>query len=491
MSGVSTDRLPARGLIDLVLDPGSWGSWDTPPDHGPVSDDYAAALAAAREKTGLDESVVTGAGTLHGQRVAAVVGEFGFLAGSIGVASGRRVVAAVRRATTEGLPLVAAPVSGGTRMQEGTPAFVWMANIAAAIADHKAAGLPYLVYLRHPTTGGVLASWGSLGQVTAAEPGALLGFLGPRVYEAIHGEPFPSGVQTAENLYERGIIDAVLPPEATAELLDRTLTILQAPGDAVVPTEPLGAVDDVDAWESVTRSRRPERPGVRRLLKYAATDVVLLNGTGQGEAEPGLMLALARFDATPCIVLGQDRRGQTSTDPLGPGALRAARRGMRLAEELRLPLLTVIDTPGAALSVEAEEGGLAGEIARCLSDLVTLRAPTLSLLLGEGTGGGALALLPADRVVAAQHAWLSPLPPEGASAIVHRDTSHAAELARSQHVRSLDLLEAGIVDIVVPERPDAADEPEEFCRRVGSVLRYELSWLRRQDVRGLVATRAR
>jgi acetyl-CoA carboxylase carboxyl transferase subunit beta len=230
---------------------------------------------------------------------------------------------------------------------------------------------------------------------------------------------------------------------------------------------------------------------VRRLLKYAATDVVLLNGTGQGEAEPGLMLAVARFDATPCVVLGQDRRGQTSTDPLGPGALRAARRGMRLAEELRLPLLTVIDTPGAALSVEAEEGGLAGEIARCLADLVTLKAPTLSLLLGEGTGGGALALLPADRVVAAQHAWLSPLPPEGASAIVHRDTSHGAELARSQHVRSLDLLEAGIVDVVVPERPDAADEPEEFCRRVGSVLRYELAWLRRQGVRGLVATRAR
>lgn len=153
---------------------------------------------------------------------------------------------------------------------------------------------------------------------------------------------------------------------------------------------------------------------------------------------------------------------------------------MRLAAELRLPLVTVIDTPGAALSPQAEEGGLAGQIARCLSDLVTLDAPTLTLLLGQGSGGGALALLPADRVLTAQHGWLSPLPPEGASAIVHRDTAHASEMADSQGVRSLDLLANGIVDRIVPEQPDAADEPEEFCRRVGGALQEELAVLLQQ-----------
>jgi acetyl-CoA carboxylase alpha subunit/acetyl-CoA carboxylase beta subunit len=482
-------RLSAQDLVDLVLDEGSWTSWDTPPDRTGVSEEYAAELASAQERAGTDESVLTGEATLRGRRVGVVLGEFGFLAGSIGVAAARRVVHAVQRATREGIPLVAAPVSGGTRMQEGTPAFVWMGQISAALAMHKAAGLPYLVYLRHPTTGGVMASWGSLGHVTVAEPGALLGFLGPRVYEAIYGEPFPEGVQTAENLYAHGLVDGVVPPDEIGDLLDRTLTILGATGDPVVPLAPLPPVTDVDTWESVTRSRRPERPGVRRLLKYAATDVVPLNGTGQGEADAGLLLALVRFGDTPCVLLAQDRRGQTETHPLGPAALREARRGMRLAAELHLPLLTVIDTPGAALSVEAEEGGLAGEIARSLADLVTLRAPTLSLMLGQGTGGGALALLPADRVVAAQHAWLSPLPPEGASAIVHRDTDHAADMARAQKVRSLDLKAAGIVDVIVPELPDAADEPEEFCRRVGDVLRHELAWLRRQDVDGLVATR--
>jgi acetyl-CoA carboxylase carboxyl transferase subunit beta len=162
---------------------------------------------------------------------------------------------------------------------------------------------------------------------------------------------------------------------------------------------------------------------------------------------------------------------------------------MRLAVELGLPLMTVIDTPGAALSPEAEEGGLAGEIARCLSDLVTLRAPTLCLMLGEGNGGAALALLPADRVIAAQHAWLSPLPPEGASAIIHRTTERAPEMAEAQGVRSLDLLRAGIVDRVVAERPDAADEPAAFLERLARVLELELTGVLRRDPRTRLAAR--
>ena len=474
----------ARELIDLVLDDGSWTGWDSPPVREGVGEGYAADLDRAAEKSGADESVITGEGTLRGRRVAVVASEFAFLAGSIGRAASDRLIAAVERATAERIPLLAAPASGGTRMQEGTPAFVQMVRIAAAVATHKSAGLPYLVYVRHPTTGGVMASWGSLGHITVAEPGALVGFLGPRVFEALYGEPFPDGVQTAENLFAHGIVDAVVPPEEIGDVLDRALKMLSPGAIERVPDPPEEEIPDVDAWDSITRSRRTDRPGVRRLLRYAATDVIPLNGTGQGEADPGLLIALARFGDSSCVFLGQDRRGQTSTHPLGPGALREARRGMRLAVELGLPLVTVIDTPGAALSAEAEEGGLAGEIARCLADLATLPAPTLCLMLGEGNGGGALAFLPADRVVAAQHAWLSPLPPEGASAIVHRDVEHAPEMARAQHVRALDLRNRGVVDRIVAEHPDAADEPEAFCQRVGEVLRHELAALSRRDPEG-------
>jgi len=485
-------RLDARALRDLVLDPGSWRSWDSPIPVRDVAEDYARELAAAAERTRQDESIITGEGLLRGRRVAVVAGEFGFLAGSIGVAAADRLIAAVERATDEGLPLLAAPVSGGTRMQEGTVAFLQMIGITAAIARHKQAGLPYLVYLRNPTFGGVLASWGSLGHVTIAEPGASIGFLGPRVFEALYGERFPDGVQTAENMAEHGLIDAVVPHEEIAEVADRALRVLAARQtwhvDAASADRP-GADDGEDAdpgesrsaWDVVTASRRADRPGVRRLLRTAATDIVGLSGTGAGEKDPGLLLALARFGGAPCVVLGQDRRGQSTAAPLGPAALREARRGMHLAQELRLPLVTLIDTPGAALSREAEEGGLAGEIARCLQDLVMLQAPTLAVLLGQGTGGGALALVPADRVLAAANGWLGPLPPEGASAIVHRDTEHAGEMAQAQGVRATDLHRSGIVDRVVPERPDAADEPTEFCLRLGRVLGEELAGLLGRD----------
>ncbi|MFI7133767.1 carboxyl transferase domain-containing protein [Nonomuraea sp. NPDC050153] len=470
-------RPDARTLIDTILDPGSWKSWDAPPaDPAPPGSPYADELAAARVKSGYDEAVVTGEGLLGGRRVAVVVCEFSFMAGSIGVASAERFTAAVERATRERLPLLAAPASGGTRMQEGALAFVQMVKITAAIQLHRSQGLPYLVYLRHPTTGGVFASWGSLGHVTAAEPGALIGFMGPRVFESLHGYPFPEGVQVSENLHRKGLIDAVVPAQEAREIAIRALGVLADDRSRVVAgTPPEEDLRPVEAWEAITRSRRDDRPGVRTLLKLAATDVTPLSGSGEGENEPGLLLALARFGTAPAVVLGQDRRVQRANSPLGPAGLRVARRGMRLAAELGLPLITVIDTAGADLSKAAEEGGLAAEIARCLAELVMLDAPTVCLLLGEGAGGAALALLPADRVLCAQHAWLSPLPPEGASAILYRSVDFAPEIAQAQHIRATDLRRDGIVDRVIPEVPDAAYEPRQFCERVGRALEYEIA----------------
>ncbi len=474
-------RPGARALIDIVLDEGSFVSWDQPvrrPDD--LDPAYAAELRAAAERSGTDEAVVTGAGAIRGHRVALLANEFRFLAGSIGLAAADRMVSAIHRATAEGLPLLAAASSGGTRMQEGTAAFVQMVRITEAIGNHKSAGLPFLVYLRHPTTGGVFASWGSLGHVTVAEPHALIGFLGPKVYEAIYRHPFPEDVQTGENLAAHGLIDAVLPPTRLAEIASRALTVLQARRRGI-PTLPAPAEEDqpeLEAWQSIELTRRTDRPGVRELLRFAATDVVPLTGTGQGEAEASMQLVLARFSGVPCVLLGQDRASQASRGPLGPAALRVARRGMRLAAELDLPLVSVIDTPGAALSKDAEEGGLAGEIARCLADLVRLSAPVVCVLLGQGSGGGAMALLPADRVIAARHAWLSPLPPEGASAIVYAgDTSHAAEMAAAQGVRAIDLRRRGIVDRIVAEYDHAGAESAAFSRRMGAVLAQEMSVL--------------
>lgn len=470
-----------------MLDEGSFVSWDSEPLTLPVSESYARELADARAATGLDEAVITGEGRVFGRRVAVVVCEFSFLGGSIGVAAAERITAAVERATAERLPLLASPSSGGTRMQEGTVAFLQMVKIAAAVQLHKRAHLPYLVYLRHPTTGGVFASWGSLGHITVAAPGALIGFLGPRVYELLYGEPFPPGVQTAENLHRHGVIDGVVALDQLRRTVDRALTVISDPPEPLQGSSRPEPAPDVAAWDSVVSSRRPDRPGVGYLLRHGATDLVLLSGTGQGEAATTL-LALARFDGQPVVVLGQQR---ITGGLVGPAALREARRGMALAAELRLPLVLLIDAAGPALSTEAEEGGLAGQIAQCVAELVTLDTPTVSVLLGQGSGGPALAMVPADRVLAALHGWLAPLPPEGASAIVFRDTAHAPELAAAQGIRSADLLASGIVDVIVPEHLDAADEPAEFCQRLSRAIAAEVQGLREMPADERMAARLR
>ncbi|WP_375000619.1 carboxyl transferase domain-containing protein [Aeromicrobium sp. CTD01-1L150] len=473
-------HLSAHDLLDLVLDAGSFESWDEPVDISGHTEEYRAALRAATERSGVDESVLTGRGLVRGRPVAVLLNEFGFLAGSIGAAAAARIVSAVRRATAEGLPVLASTASGGTRMQEGTPAFVHMVDISRAIMDHRAAGLPYLVHLRHPTTGGVFASWGSLGHVTVAEPGALIGFLGPKVYELLEGKPFPAGIQVSENLAHRGIIDAVVLHDELPSVVDRAIGLLRDPVSESTRERRTGTVGRrATAWESIELTRADGRLGARDVLRHGSDATVRLQGTDEGERDSAMLVAFARLDGVPCVVVGQDRTKQTPTSPMGPAALREARRGMRLADELGLPLVSIIDTPGAELSPEAEQGAVAGEIARCISSMATMDVPTVSVLLGQGCGGGALALLPADVVVATEHAWLSPLPPEGASAIVHGDVEHAPEMAEQQQVSAIDLHAIGTVHHLVPETDE--DTPESLARAVAAEVAHRL--------RGLLADR--
>lgn len=511
----------ARDLIDSVLDPGSNVSWDTPPEYGQISEEYRAQLERARARSGADEAVLTGSGTVNGIQVAYVVSEFGFLGGSIGAATARRIVAGIERATREGLPLLVSPSSGGTRMQEGTPAFAMMVSITAAVTRHKDARLPFLVYLRNPTTGGVMASWGSSGHFTFAEPGALLGFLGPRVVEIVSGEPLAPHVQTAENLTAHGVIDGVIPIQKLKPSVYKIVRVM-LPGTPThheklatgrIATKPLRS-EPIPVWDSILLTRDSQRPGAGDIIDMLAhpgglrsqdpeftidasgaaavvdleapephlpctagvegpintnNNVIELSGTGDGRHGPAVRVVLARIDHQPVVIIGQERRRQPplGTHQLGPAALRFARRGIALAQQLGVPLISIIDTPGAELSQAAEEGGMAGSIARTLGELVDVDVPTISVILGEGCGGGALAMLPADKVLCAENGWLSPLPPEGASAIMYHDDSHAPEMMEQQGVGARALLSAGIVDSIIPEPYDARSNHAEF---VGDVI---------------------
>jgi acetyl-CoA carboxylase alpha subunit len=248
-----------------------------------------------------------------------------------------------------------------------------------------------------------------------------------------------------------------------------------SPATTSAPAPTPVRASETSAWESVRITRRPDRPGAADLIQAAATDIVPLRAGA-------LILALARIGGRPCVLAGQDR----TVLPHGTEMLRTAQRGLQLAADLRVPLVTIIDTPGGELSPEAEQDGLAREIARCVLTLITLPVPTVSVLLGQGAGGAALALLPADRVLAAGHGWLSPLAPEGASMIVYKDTAHAAELAARQGIRAADLAAAGVVDHVVAET--SADQ---LGPRFGRLLRAELEALAASDDDTRLARRRR
>jgi acetyl-CoA carboxylase carboxyl transferase subunit beta len=292
--------------------------------------------------------------------------------------------------------------------------------------------------------------------VTLAEPGALIGFLGPRAAEAITGRPFPPGVQTAENLHAHGIIDAVVALPALGGHLAGVLDALGTPSvhppsrwaEQEVPSLPPcplpGPVPagSPGAWECVQLTRASGHRAAH-VLREAAPRLAVLGEAG------GLLLAAGQLGRARAVVVAQDGVGA-----LGIDGLRLARRGMLLAAELELPLVTMIDTPGGELSAAAEEGGIAREIAQTLELLVGLPVPTVAVLLGQGAGGSALALLPADRILADWCAWLAPLAPEGASAIVYRDTAHAPELARAQGIRAVDLAAMDVVDEVAPNDLD-------------------------------------
>ena len=471
----------AHELIAALFDEATFTPWDT----DVVSTDplrfvdripYTQRLAEAERRSGVNEALVTGHARLGGRDVVVVAGEFGFLAGTMGVASAERLVRAFERATEARWPVVGLPISGGTRMQEGTAAFIQMASCAAAIRRFRDAGRLFVVYLRNPTTGGVLASWGSLGQLLWAAPGALIGMTGPRVAEQMTGEPFPAGVQVAEHLRDHGVVDDVVAPHDLRARLGQVVALADDRVAEWTPAVAPAVLDDdraVDAWDAVQHSRRTDRPGLRELLGAAGARLSPLRGDGAGTDDAGCVVGLARVCGVSAVVIAHDRPAGQRGARLGSAGYRKALRGMALARELGLPLVSVVDTAGAAITPHDEETGLARAIADCLAALSGLPVPTVSVLLGEGAGGGALALLPADRVIAVEHSWLAPIAPEGASAILHRTTARAAELAAAKAVASTDLRRLGIVDTVVPDGD--AEAPARVAAVVGDALRELLA----------------
>jgi acetyl-CoA carboxylase carboxyl transferase alpha subunit/acetyl-CoA carboxylase carboxyl transferase beta subunit len=439
-------------------------------------------LAEAREKSGGREAVWTGSAKLGGQSVIVAVSDFRFIGGSMGFAVGERVAEAMDQAREAELPFITVACSGGARMQEGIVALVQMAKTAAAAQRLHEAGVPMITVLAHPTTGGVFASYANQGDVIVAESGALIGFAGPRV-RAVHDENEERETLYAEDLLEAGQVDAVLPREAIRDYVLRLIRLMRPmPGPDPERLPPFVQARSIErGWTVVERARDAGRPRALAYIERLSSDFVPLHGDRSGFDDPALVGGVARIGETNVVVIGQERgdldpHGARRDGRVNPAGYRKARRLMLLAQRLGLPLVTFVDTPGAHDGIADEHAGLAGSISDCLATMASLTVPSVSVIIGEGGSGGALALTVADRILMQQNAMYAITSPEGAAAILFRDRGRAAEVAEALGVSAGDLHRLGAVDSIVPEPGAGAHtDPVAAARMLEPELRRALA----------------
>ncbi|MHB1162169.1 MAG: carboxyl transferase domain-containing protein [Chloroflexota bacterium] len=454
--------LSAPERIALLADPGSFretqgGLYPTDPLGFVDRIPYPQRLDEARRITGLAEAAVTGTCLINGIGVVLAVMDFRFLGGSMGSVVGEKIAAASELAARKRLPLLVVTASGGARMQEGMLALAQMAKTSAAVQRLHSRGVPFLVLLTHPTTGGVYASFGTLGDVLLAEPGALVSFAGPRVAKAMAGQSQTERPRRAEYLAQEGLIDAVVPrPRVKAEIGELLrLASGGRPSAAVRNPLPPASGEVSSAWAAVERARHDNRPTSMDYLHRVASSFVEIHGDRATGDDPAVVCGLADLDGQAVMVVAQERGHQDHEERHGgrarPEGYRKAQRAMRLAAKWRLPVLTLIDTPGADPGPQSEAGGLGDTISHSMALMSSLPTPILSVVIGEGGSGGALALGVADRVLMMENAIFSIIAPEGAAAILYRDPAQASNVANSLKLTSHDLWGLGLVDAVIPE----------------------------------------
>ena len=472
-------RLTARERLVQLVDAGSFveapdPDADTRPEDPLAFTDqqpYRQRLADARLTTGEQEAVIIGTAAIGGLDVVVAVMDFRFMGGSMGTAVGERVTWAAEQAARTRTPLLLVTASGGARMQEGCLSLMQMAKTAQSIGRLREEGVLCVCILPNPTFGGVSASFAMLGHVVIAEAGALVGFAGPRVIQETIRQELPSGFQTAEFLLAHGLVDRVEPRPRLRPVVQQLLATtrrnvdLQDEADVrqisggTAPIRTAGRLDacDVDSWALVQRARHIDRPTTLDYLGTAFDDFVELHGDRSFADDAAIVGGLARIGGRGVVVIGH-QKGHNTRDLVArnfgmphPEGYRKARRLMDLAASLRLPVVCLVDTPGAFPGVQAEERGQSAAIAECIMGASRLPVPVVSVITGEGGSGGALALATADRVLMLENAFYSVISPEGCAAILWRSRDSAPEAARALRINAPQLLDIGIVDAVVPE----------------------------------------
>ena len=458
-------RVHAYERIRMTVDEDSFEEWEKDMEFvNPLEfRGYEEKVKSLKEKTGLSEAVVTGKASIEGNPAVIAVCDGRFLMASMGQVVGEKITRAVERATKEQLPVIIFACSGGARMQEGIVSLMQMAKTAAVLKQHSDAGLLYVSVLTDPTTGGVTASFAMLGDVILAEPKALIGFAGPRVIEQTIGEKLPKGFQRSEFLLEHGFIDRIVERKEMRTVLGNILQMHHTAQNPVIqkPVQTVEkerqSVQEKDAWERVTISRKNDRPVGQDYIRTLFSDFLEFHGDRCYGDDPAIIGGIARFAGIPVTVIAQAKGKSTKENVAhhfgmpSPEGYRKALRLMKQAEKFKRPILLFVDTPGAFCGIEAEERGQGEAIARNLFEMSSMKVPILSVVIGEGGSGGALALAVADEVWMLENAIYSVLSPEGFASILWKDSKRASEAAAVMKLTAADLKKLGVIEAVIAE----------------------------------------
>lgn len=471
-------RLPAYKRLKQIVDEGSFTEWDEELDFSnPLHfKGYRDKVQELKEKTGLREAVVTGKASIMGNPTVIGVMDGRFMMASMGEIVGEKIVRAVEKATEQKLPVVMFACSGGARMQEGIISLMQMAKTSAAIKRHSEAGLLYVSVLTDPTTGGVTASFAMLGDIILAEPGALIGFAGPRVIEQTIRQKLPKGFQRAEFLLEHGFLDAIVPRKEMRETLG-TILALHSFGKSQIKEKcgffasdtgqmkvSRGMIEgeipdkEISAWEHVELARDKKRPVAHHFIERLFPDFMEFHGDRYYRDDPAVIGGIATFEGIPVTVIAQEK-GEGTKDCIArnfgmvsPDGYRKSMRLLKQAEKFGRPVIFLVDTPGAFCGMEAEEQGQGEAIARNICDLFGIKVPVLSIVIGEGGSGGALAFAVADEVWMLEHSVYSILSPEGFASILWKDGSRAKDAAAIMKMTAQDLYELGVIEHIIGEK---------------------------------------
>lgn len=503
-------RLHVKRRISLVADIRSFKEWDS--DFliaNPLNfEGYEEKILNLNATCNLREAVITGQCRIDGIPTAICVMDSRFMMASMGHVVGEKITRAVERATEMKLPIIIFCCSGGARMQEGIISLMQMAKTSAAIKKHSEAGLLYVSVLTEPTTGGVTASFAMLGDIILAEPGALIGFAGPRVIEQTIGEKLPEGFQRAEFQVEHGFVDAIVrreelkstlasilkmhQPAKTNLLMKNVKSMIRTGLPAMVESD-----NALTAAEKVKIARMKERPTGLDYINKLFTGFMEFHGDRYFKDDAAIVGGIAYFHGQPVTVICQ-QKGKISLEENmkrnfgmpSPDGYRKALRLMKQAEKFNRPIICLIDTSGAYPGKEAEERGQGEAIARNLFEMSSLKTPILSVVIGEGGSGGALALGVADEVWMLENSIYSILSPEGFASILWKDGSRADEAANVMKITAKDLHDLNVIERIIKEsKPVTAGDMDEVCAQLDEGFTYFMNKYQAVNTRRLVEER--